>query len=57
MGCELYINKVVLQNKMRLSVNARMAQCHGRELSQALTHTFLVYNRTTVSRETPSWGL
>ena len=49
--------KLLKENKMRQSVNARMAQCSGSELSQALTDTLLVYSVRTVSRKTPSLGL
>lgn len=38
MMCELCLNKVVTQNKMKPSVNARVAQCSGRELRPPDSH-------------------
>ena len=37
--CALYLNKVVIQNKMTQSVNERVAPRSGGELSLALAHT------------------
>lgn len=57
MVCKSYLNKVVIQNKMKQNVNAKMARCSRGELNQVLTRTFSFYNVTAVSWKTPTLGL